>query len=299
MELSRDAISVIVEEGIARITLDAPQRLNAVDPPMLAAFHFVLDTLDRDPLVRVIAVAGAGRGFCAGADIGSGDVGRAGPGPGPQSGTDEDEQEHPDGPDMSGTGSPLDGTLFGLGKVIRRMAQARTPIVALVDGVAAGAGVSVALACDYILASEAASFVLAFAKIGLMPDGGATALVAANIGRARAMRLALTGERLDAATAERWGLVSELVSVEQFEARAQKLLYFLAAGAPAAMAATRQAINAATLDIEATLTREEQDQSALLRTDDFAEGVTAFRERRPARFADARPLASPFPSATT
>lgn len=242
--------------AIGRILLNAPDRLNAVDPPMVDDLRDALFELDGDPGIRVIAFAGAGRSFCAGADIGTRDLAHAGP----------------------------NDTLYGLGDLVRAMQDADTPLVALVGGVAAGAGVSLALACDYVLASTAASFVLAFARIGLMPDAGATALVAANVGRARAMRMALTGEKVPAALAESWGLVSELVEAAEFETRSRLLLEQLAAGAPLAAAATREAINHATLDLEDALAVEERGQSALLRTDDFVEGVTAFREKRPATF---------------
>lgn len=256
-----DTILVSRDGAIGRITLNAPDRLNAVDAPMLTAFGRALADLDADEDIRVIAIAGSGRGFCSGADIRSGN----------HSGDRKD--------------ADLDSTLFGLGDVVRAMQESDTPAVALVHGVAAGAGLSLALACDYVLASSAASFVLAFARIGLMPDGGATALVAANVGRARAMRMALTGEKVDAATADEWGLVSEVTQAESFDRRAEELLAHLAAGAPLAAAATREAINAATLDIESALALEERGQSALLRTADFVEGVNAFREKRKASFS--------------
>lgn len=251
-----DSVLVSLEGAVGRITLNAPDRLNALDVPMLTALEAAVRTLDADPGVRVIALAGTGRGFCSGADIGTGDLADAG----------------------------LDDTLHALGSLVRVMADCATPLVALVHGVAAGAGLSLALACDYVLAGSRASFVLAFARIGLMPDGGATALVAASVGRARAMRMALTGEKVDASTAADWGLVSELVDAEAFDARAAEVLAELAGRAPLAVAATRRAINAAALDLDAAIAREELGQTDLLATADFVEGVTAFREKRSARF---------------
>ena len=138
---------------------------------------------------------------------------------------------------------------------------------------AAGIGVPMALACDYVLASDAASFVLAFARIGLMPDGGSTALVAASIGRARAMRLALTGEKLDAVTAAEWGLVAECVASQDFAARSEALLAGFAGAATLALAQTKAAVNAASVDVEAALEREEAGQIALMHTQDYREGV--------------------------
>jgi len=258
-----DSVTVTVEGPVGRITLDEPDRLNAVDAPMLDAVTEAVVALGADPAVRVIAVAGAGRGFCAGANLAVGSGGAP-----PQVGTD---------------------TLDAAGLLVRSLVDCPTPTVALVHGVAAGVGVSIALACDYVLASEAASFVLAFARIGLMPDGGATALVAASVGRARAMRLALTGEKLDGATAAAWGLVAEAVPAEDFDARAAALLDQLGGSAPEAARETASAINAATLDLGGALDREERGQARLLQSPDFVEGVLAFLEKRPARFGATRP----------
>ena len=162
------ADTVLVESSgpVGRITLNAPERLNAVDPQMCEVVAAAVRAFDADPGVRVISLTGEGRGFCSGAPL-------------------------------SADGA-TQGTLYAGAEVVRALLGSRTPTVALVNGVAAGIGVPMALACDYVLASDASSFVLAFARIGLMPDGGATALVAASVGRARTMRLALTGERLSA-----------------------------------------------------------------------------------------------------
>ena len=125
---------------------------------------------------------------------------------------------------------------------------------------------------------------LAFARIGLMPDGGSTALVAASIGRARAMRLALTGEKLDAVTAADWGLVAECVAAEEFPARGEAVLAALAGGATLALGETKAAVNAASVDVEAALAREETGQIALMDTADYREGVAAFLAKRAAEF---------------
>ncbi len=242
-----------VADGVARVRLDAPERLNAVDPAMLDALVRHVEAAGADPAVRVVALTGAGRGFCAGADLG-----RAA------------EQ----------AGRLDDATLLGVGAVARALLACPAPTVALVGGVAAGAGASMALACDYVLATASASFVLAFARIGLMPDGGATALVAANIGRARALRLALTGEAVTAPVAAEWGLVSECVADEEFDRRSEELLVALAAFSPGAAAATKAAVNGAALDLEAALAVEERDQRRLMRSADACEGVLAFLGKR-------------------
>jgi len=228
---------------------------------MLDAVADAVDSLGADPSVRAVVVTGAGRGFCAGANLAVGG----------------------DAPPQVGT-----GTLDAAGRAVRAIVDCPLPTVALVHGVAAGVGVSVALACDYVLASDAASFVLAFARIGLMPDGGATALVAASVGRARALRMALTGEKVDGATAAAWGLVAESVAADRFDDRAAELVARLAASAPESARETSAAINAATLDLEGALGREERGQARLLQSADFVEGVSAFLEKRPARFGASR-----------
>lgn len=254
-----DRVLVTVDGAIGRLTLAAPARLNAVDAEMLHAVADGVRLLDADASVRVIALTGEGRGFCAGADLG-------------------------DGP---GAADQVDSsTLDAAGAAARALLGSATPTVALVNGVAAGVGVSLALACDYAIASDGASFVLAFARIGLMPDGGATALVAASIGRAKALRMALTGEKVDAATAEQWGLVAECVAAADFAARGETLLGQLAASSPGAAALTKAAINHAAVDLEAALSVEERDQATLLASADFREGLAAFLEKRPARFGD-------------
>jgi len=247
--------TVIVENAgpVGRITLNAPERLNAVDPQMCDAVASAVRAFDADPEVRVIALTGAGRGFCSGAPL-------------------------------SADGA-TSGTLLAGADLVRALLGSRTPVVALVNGVAAGIGVPMALACDYVVASDAASFVLAFARIGLMPDGGATALVAASVGRARAMRLALTGEKLPAATAEEWGLVAECVPADGFAARGEEVLAALAAGPTVAVGRTKAAVNAGSVDVEAALVREEEGQLALMHTEDYREGVAAFLAKRPADFS--------------
>ena len=155
------------------------------------------------------------------------------------------------------------------------------PVVAVVQGPAAGVGVSLALACDVVLASEKAFFMLAFTKIGLMPDGGASALIAAAIGRIRAMRMALLAERVPAAEAQQWGLVTAVYSADDFDAEVDKVIATLVSGPAVALRKTKHAINASTLtELEAALGRESQGQLALLQTDDFREGTRAFQEHR-------------------
>ena len=248
-------VTVTVDGAIGRITFTAPDRLNSLDAAMLETVTAEVSRLDADPAVRVIVFSGEGRAFSAGANIVA----------------------------YEKVGD-LDATLFGLGPAVRAILEARTPIISLVPAVAAGAGLSLALAADYVLVADDAKLLLAFGGLGLMPDGGATSLVVASIGRARALRLALTGEKISGATAAEWGLVSESVAAEGFSARADELIVHLASLAPDGAALTTAAITDAALDLDATLDREERGQHALLRTDDFAEGLAAFREKRPPTF---------------
>ncbi len=246
-----------VAAGVARVVLDAPERLNAVDAEMLEAVVAHVEAAGEDPGVRVVVLTGSGRGFCSGADLSAA---------------------------AESAGELDDATLRGVGAVARALVACPRPTVALVNGVAAGAGASMALACDYVLATASASFVLAFARIGLMPDGGATALVAASVGRARAMRMALTGEKVPAPLAAEWGLVSECVADDAFADRSAELLAQLVAFSPTGAAATKAAVNGAALDLDAALEVEERDQARLLRSADAREGVTAFLEKRPPVF---------------
>jgi enoyl-CoA hydratase len=166
-------------------------------------------------------------------------------------------------------------------RIVRAVTRLDKPVVAGVHGVAAGVGCSIALASDLCVAAESASFLLAFARIGLMPDGGSTASVAASIGRARAMRLALLAEPLTGREAYDAGLVSHLVDDDAFDTVVTGLAARLAAGAPLALAATKRAINAATFaGLDDALERERTGQAILLTTADAAEGMRAFAERR-------------------
>ncbi|MBI3217266.1 MAG: enoyl-CoA hydratase [Mycobacterium sp.] len=255
-----DGLLVDLTGGVLSVTINRPESLNSVTPGVLDGMAEALEAAATDPRVKVVRLGGAGRGFCSGAGIGSDSIG--------------------DGHD------PL-STLLQANRVSTAIINLPRPVVAVVQGPTAGVGVSLALACDLVIASEKAFFLLAFTKIGLMPDGGASALVAANIGRARAMKMALLADRVTAAEALEWGMVSAVYPDEQLEAEATKIIDRLLAGPSVAYAKTKQAINGATLsDFGAALARETAGQHILLNAQDLREGIRAFQEKRPPNFTD-------------
>jgi enoyl-CoA hydratase len=247
-------------DAILTLTLDRPDRLNALSADLADALAEELERATSYADVRVVVLRGAGRAFCAGADI---------------------APSRPTGGSM-----PLDvRALDRASRIIRAVTRCDKPVVAAVQGPAAGVGCSIALAADLCVAAESASFLLAFAAIGLMPDGGSTASVAASIGRARGMRMALLGEPLTGREAHDAGLVSHVCDDASFEAVVAEVVARLAAGAPLAQAATKRAVNAAALaGLDDALERERTGQTILLRTRDAAEGMTAFAERRQPTF---------------
>ena len=246
-------LDVRTEAGVLRLTLDRPAQYNAVTPEMTDRLSEELEGAGARDDVRVVLITGTGAAFSSGADL---------------SGTDAHEN--------------FDVTsLDRANRLVRAIVSLDRPVVAAVNGVAAGVGCSAAVACDLVVAAESARFLLAFARIGLMPDGGATATVAAAVGRARAMRMALLGEALTARDAYHAGLASHVVPDEQLAEVVEDVVGRLAAGPPLAYAATKKAVNAATLrHLEEAFERERTGQTVLLRTADVAEGMRAFGEKR-------------------
>ena len=252
-------LAVAFSEGVLSVTLDRPESLNSVTTEMLDGIAEAMERAATDPEVKVVRLGGSGRGFCSGAGMGADDVSGA-------------------------LGSEI---ITAANRAILAITALPRPVVAVVQGPAAGVGVSLALACDVVLASEKAFFMLAFTQVGLMPDGGASALVAAAVGRIRAMRMALLAERVPAAEALAWGLATAVYPVEDFDAEVGKVVSKLVAGPVVAYAKTKDAINATALtELDAALEREFQGQSVLVRSPDFIEGATAFQQRRTADFTD-------------
>jgi enoyl-CoA hydratase len=252
-----EELDIRYDDGVLRLTMNRPARLNAMTAALSDRLAEELEGAAAREDVRVVLVTGAGNAFSSGAEL---------------KGADPHE-------DFDVT------SLDRANRIVRAIVALPQPCVAAVQGVAAGVGCSTALACDLVVAAESASFLLAFSRVGLMPDGGATATVAASVGRARAMRLALLGEALSAGDAYVAGLVSHLVADADLDVTVAGLLARLAAGPSLALTATKRAVNAATLGgLHEALERERTGQTLLLRTQDAAEGMRAFVEKRPPRF---------------
>jgi enoyl-CoA hydratase len=257
-------LTVELDGGVLSLTFNRPESLNSLTEAMLKTAADALEQAATDPLVKVVRLGGAGRGFSSGAGISAEDQAAA---------------------TISPTVDPL---LAEANRTVRAIAALPKPVVAVVHGPAAGVGVSLALVCDVVLASENAFFLLAFTKIGLMPDGGASALVAAAIGRIRAMRMALLAERITAAEALDYGLISAVYPPDDLAAGVEAVIEKLVSGPAVALRKTKQAINAATLtELDAAIDREVEGQWALLHSRDFVEGTKAFQQRRAANFTDA------------
>ena len=254
-----DGLRVEVEGPVATLTLDRPEALNALTAPLRTALLTALDELGADRAVRALILTGAGRAFCAGQDLA--------------------ERAEPDA-------APLDVELRErYNPIVRAMRAIDQPIVAAVNGVAAGAGASLAFAADIRIAATDARFVLAFGRIGLVPDSGATWSLPRLVGPAWAAELALVGDPIDAETAARIGLVSRVVPADGLLAEAGRIAATLAAGAPRAMAATKHALDAAwSRTLDEALVAEAELQGDLGRARDHAEGLAAFREKRAPSF---------------
>lgn len=249
--------------AVALITLDRPDALNSFTRQMHRDLWAVLDQAEADPAVRAAVVTGAGRGFCAGADLA--------------------EFDFEPGPDLVARADPGPVIDQAFNPTARRIQSLRFPVVAAVNGVAAGAGVSLAMTCDIAIAAPGASFIQAFSKIGLVPDAGGSWFLVERLGLARAMALAMTGDKLPAAQARDWGLIWDVA--DDPLAAALALAERLAVMPTRALVATRALLRDAghrTLDEQ--LDAERDTQSALGRTHDYIEGVLAFREKRPPRF---------------
>ena len=258
--MPEQSILYVLEAGVATITLNRPDRLNSFNPDMHLALRAALERAAKE--ARAVLLTGAGRGFCAGQDLSDRSVAA---------------DEAP--PDI---GASIDLYYKPLILQIKRLPM---PVICAVNGVAAGAGVSVALACDMVFAAKSASFIQAFSKIGLIPDSGGTWFLPRLIGDARAMALALTGDKLPAETAAEWGLIWKCVADEELQAQAAAIAKQFAAGPTRAYARIKESIQAAaTNTLETQLGVERDFMAELGRSKDYREGVAAFMAKRAPNF---------------
>jgi 2-(1,2-epoxy-1,2-dihydrophenyl)acetyl-CoA isomerase len=245
--------------AVRKLTLNRPASLNSFTSAMHRELRPALDAAADDPSVRCLVITGAGRGFCAGQDLNDPEVG-------------------------SNVGNVVERVYKPLAL---RIASMPIPVIASVNGVAAGAGANFALGCDIVIAAKSASFIQAFSKIGLIPDCGGTWLLPRLVGRARAIGLAMTGDKLNAEEAERMGLIWRCVDDAGLADQTMALAQRLAAMPVKALAATRRVISEAMLvDYSAALSIEARVQNDMGAQADFREGVAAFLEKRSARFND-------------
>ncbi|HEY1841683.1 MAG TPA: enoyl-CoA hydratase [Mycobacterium sp.] len=243
-----NGISTEHDDAVMRIRLDRPAKLNAVDTPMLDELRARLGDAATDDSVRAVLLTGAGRAFCSGGDL---------------------------------TGGDTAGAAHAANRVVRAITSLPKPVIAGVYGAAVGFGCALALACDLVVAAPSAYFQLAFTRVGLMPDGGASALLPGLIGRARSARMAMTAERVPAATAFEWGMISHLTADGDYQSVLADVLRSVSGGPTLAFGWTKRALAAATLtELEAVQAIEAEGQLALIDTADFREGVHAFRQRR-------------------
>ncbi|MFO1037182.1 MAG: 2-(1,2-epoxy-1,2-dihydrophenyl)acetyl-CoA isomerase PaaG [Geminicoccaceae bacterium] len=249
-------------EGVATLVLNRPDKLNSFNETMHKELASALARAEADREVRAVLLTGAGRGFCAGQDLGDRIMGEGGA-----------------APDLGDTLERLYNPL------IRRLRAMSKPVVCAVNGVAAGAGANLALACDIVLAARSASFIQAFCKIGLVPDSGGTWFLPQLVGSARARGLAMLGDKLSAEQAAEWGLIWRCVDDDKLAEESSKLARALAAGPTLGLGLIKQALDAAAdNDLDAQLDLERDLQRRAGRSNDYAEGVRAFAEKRPPRF---------------
>jgi len=256
-----DAVLVESQAGVQTLTLNQPSRLNALSVEMLQALNEVLRAAERDPAVRAVVLTGAGKAFSSGADI-----------------TEFSFDSQP--PDVG------DLLRRRVNPIITRLRSMEKPVLAAVNGVAAGAGMSLALACDLRYAAQSSRFVVAFVRIGLVPDAGCLYFLPRLVGPAATLEMSWTGDPVSAEDALSLGLINRVLPDNEVLARTQELAARLASGPAQTLSLIKRAVNQAhELPLERVLDLEAQYQELAARSPDFAEGVAAFRQKRPASFS--------------
>lgn len=252
-----------VEQGVMTITLNRPDRLNSFNDLMHQQLAACLTQAERDDNVRCLLITGAGRGFCAGQDLNDRNVDPSGPAP--DLGLSVERFYNP---------------------LVRRLAALPKPVIAAVNGVAAGAGATLALGCDIVLAARSANFVMAFSKLGLVPDCGGSWFLPRVAGRARAMGLTLLGEKLSAEQAAQWGMIWQLVEDAELADTSRQLARHLATQPTFGLGLIKKALQVSeTNGLDAQLDLERDYQRLAGRSDDYREGVSAFLTKRPPQFS--------------
>ena len=255
-------VLVSFDSGVLQVTLNRPEKLNALNPEMHKLLRQALERAADEPGIRALLLTGAGRGFCAGQDLSERDV--------------------------SPGAAPIDLSV-SLGSyynpLVRRLRELPKPVVCAVNGVAAGAGANLALACDIVLAGRSAFFIQSFSRIGLVPDAGGTWILPRLVGSARAMGLALLGEKLPAGQAAEWGLIWKVVEDAKLPEESLALAKALAEGPTRGYGLIKKAMHASfgnSLDAQLDLERDLQRDAG--HSEDYREGVSAFKEKRAPRF---------------
>lgn len=254
MEILKELIN-----GVCRITLNRPSVFNSFNKTMALQLQDVLDDCAVNPEIRAVLITGEGKAFCAGQDLA--------------------EAIDPEGPELKSI------VRDHYNPIIIKIRELEKPVIAAVNGVAAGAGANIALACDIVVAKKTASFIQAFSKIGLIPDSGGTYFLPRLVGMQKAIALMMTGDKVSADEAERMNMIYKVFEEESFEEEAMKLAENLAAMPTRGLGLTKKAVNLGLFNsLEDQLDLEESLQTEAGETDDFTEGVNAFIQKRPAVF---------------
>lgn len=244
-----------IDNGVGFVTLNRPDKYNAFNRPMAIRLQEVLDACAADTSIRCVYLTGAGKAFCSGQDLA--------------------EVVDPQGPGMERI------LAEHYNPIVQRIVNLEKPVVAAVNGVAAGAGANIALCCDIVVATETASFIQAFSAIGLIPDSGGTYTLPRLVGWQKATALMMLGDKVAATEAERIGMVYKVIDAESFEQDARAMAYKLAQMPTKGLAFTKQALRQSRVNsFEQQLTYEDVLQQRAAKTEDFKEGVTAFLEKR-------------------
>ncbi|PWJ20612.1 enoyl-CoA hydratase-related protein [Jannaschia seohaensis] len=257
-----DHLLVRQDGACLHLTLNRPEKLNALTTETVTGLTHAIQQASTDPEVRAILLTGTGRAFCTGQDLG---------------------RRNPDGPDWPPDLSASVETVYG--PLIKSILRSPKPLVCAVNGVAAGAGANLALACDIVLASKTARFIQSFSRVGLIPDAAGTWVLPRLIGLARARAICLTGRPVTAAEAEAWGMIWKSVPDPDLAAEARALATSLAAGPTRALGLTKEALLAsAGASLDEQISAEARAQAEAGATSDYAEGVRAFLQKRQPRF---------------